>query len=280
MPLRTWIIDDEELARARLRLLLRDCPSVQVLREFTSAQAAVPQLLVDQPDLIFLDVRMPGMTGMEFATSLKNEYRVAIIFVTAFEEFAVSAFAVNAVDYLVKPFDRERLMQAVERAQEWVTRTSPTLATNREQAVPADPPVEERLAVRVDGEILFIRHGEIEWIEAANNYVVIHRTNGKRLMVRMTLAALGQRLPAPRFLRVNRSCIVNTGHVGAIKPADHGDYMVVLHAGTAFRISRSRRSELLRLAKSGGDIANGGVKLFSTAPGSADVNDSPLPAAQ
>src|SRR5690606_21200253 len=88
VPLRTWIIDDEELARARLRLLLRDCPSVQVLREFTSAQAAVPQLLVDQPDLIFLDVRMPGMTGMEFATSLKNEYRVAIIFVTAFEEFA------------------------------------------------------------------------------------------------------------------------------------------------------------------------------------------------
>ena len=246
MQLRTCIIDDEALARERLRFLLQRCPSIELIGEFGSADASLPFVRAKRPDLIFLDIEMPGLNGLELASVLRREFRSAIVFVTAHESFAVPAFGVEAVDYLLKPFDTARLLESVARAQEWVghRRTGAPDAVAEREATAATLS-DDRLVVRVDGRIVVVPYVEIEWIEAANNYAVFHLTTGKRLMVRTTLNSLADRLPRTQFARVNRSAFANRHFVVEIRPMNYGDSAVVLRDGTSLWISRGRRADLL-----------------------------------
>jgi two-component system LytT family response regulator len=199
---------------------------------------------------------MPGCDGLQVVSELDAAEKPAVIFVTAHEEFAVEAFAVEAVDYLLKPFDLERLQTAIRRATAQIeARRAGTLGARLEWllsqgAAPAwsgerKPPA--RLTVKADGRVVFIKPEEILWVEAADNYVVIHQTSGERVMVRETLSALEDRLDSAEFARVNRSAIVNLDRIKELQPTLHGDYTVLLRDGTKVPLSRNLRGNIDRL---------------------------------
>lgn len=245
------IADDEPLARERLRALLRAETDFEVIGESGSGPATVGAILWHRPDIVLLDVQMPGSDGLQVAADLPADERPAIIFVTAHEQFAVEAFAVRAVDYLLKPFDQERLHAALQHAAEYLrSRQASDLGDRLENLLqgtvaPEQPP--ERLAFRVDGRVVFLKPEEIAWVEAADNYVVLHLTDTKRLMLRETLSALEQRLGDAQFARINRSAIVRLDQVKELQPTLHRDYMVVLRDGTRLPLSRNLRGQLEKL---------------------------------
>ncbi len=242
MPIRTLIVDDEPLARDRLRGFLKAEPAVQLIGECGSGPEAVAMIATAAPDLVFLDMQMPGCDGLQVVAQLPAAKRPAIIFATAHEKFAVDAFDLEAVDYLLKPFDRDRLLQALRRAQEYLQR----------QRVPEAPvasaPKPDRITVKADGRLVFLRPEEIIRVEAADNYVMLHLTTG-RLMLRETMAAIELRLGTQGFARINRSAIVQLDQIREIQPAQHGDYTVVMRDGIKLPLSRSLRGKLDRLAE-------------------------------
>lgn len=246
------IADDEPLARERLRALLRTETSFEIVGEADNGPATTSAIRKHRPDVVLLDVQMPGCDGLQVAAALPAEVRPAIIFVTAHEQFAVDAFAVRAVDYLLKPFDRERLHMALERAAEYLRhRQTGDLGDKLESllhhsARTAATP--ERLAFRVEGRVVFLAPAEIAWIEAADNYVVLHLVDARRLMLRETLSALEQRLGAAQFVRISRSAIVRLDQIKELQPTLHHDYAVVLRDGTRLPLSRSLRGRLEKLA--------------------------------
>lgn len=252
--LRTLIVDDEPLARERLRALLGQEDSVEIVGECGSGPEAIAAIGRDRPEIVFLDIQMPGCDGMQVVAGLPAKERPAIIFVTAHDRFAVEAFDIEAVDYLLKPFDPERLRSAVRRAAEEVAaRRAGDLGARIEgllsgAAAPAAPPRPERLAVKSDGRVVFLRPDEIVWIEASDNYVVIHLVDGGRLMLRETMASLEERLGATGFARVNRSAIVCLEQVKEMQPTFHGDYVVILRNGTRLSLSRALRGQLEKFA--------------------------------
>ncbi|MFZ5495037.1 MAG: LytR/AlgR family response regulator transcription factor [Verrucomicrobiota bacterium] len=239
MKIRTLLVDDEPLARERLRGFLRDEPAFEVIGECGSGTDAIAAIRRDPPDLVFLDMQMPGCDGLQVLAELPADRRPAVIFATAHERFALDAFDVAAVDYLLKPFDRERCQQALRRAQEHIHR--------RRAAVPAPAPGGriDRITVKADGRLVFLQPEEIVRVEAADNYVMLHLTAG-RLMLRETMTAIEARLGTLNFVRINRSAIVNLDQVREIQPAQHGDYQVVLRDGTVLPLSRSLRGRLDR----------------------------------
>jgi two-component system LytT family response regulator len=238
MKLRTLIVDDEPLARDRLRGFLKAEPTVEVIGECSSGTEAVAMIRAAAPDLVFLDMQMPGCDGLQVVAQLPEERKPAIIFATAHERFAVDAFDVAAVDYLLKPFDRDRFQQALRRAQDHLVRTR-----GGEAAAPAAKP--DRITVKADGRLVFLKPEEIVRVEAADNYVMLHLTSG-RLMLRETMSAIETRLGTLNFARVNRSAIVHLDQIREIQPAQHGDYTVVLRDGTKLPLSRSLRGQLDR----------------------------------
>jgi two-component system LytT family response regulator len=242
--LRTLIVDDEPLARERLRAFLKTDPAVEVIGECGSGTEAIAAIRRDAPDLVFLDMQMPGCNGLQVLAEFPAEKRPAVIFATAHEEFAVDAFDVAAVDYLLKPFDRERLQQALRRAQEYLRRAASTGDGSGRTATPGGS--NERIAVKADGRLVFLTPEEIVRVEAADNYVMLHLTTG-RLMVRETMTAIEARLGTAKFARVNRSALVHIDQIREIQPAQHGDYTVVLRDGTKLPLSRSLRGQLDRL---------------------------------
>lgn len=245
--IRTLIVDDEPLARERLRSFLKSEPTVEVIGECGSGTEAIAAIRRDAPDLVFLDMQMPGCNGLQVLAEFPAEKRPAVIFATAHEEFAVDAFDVAAVDYLLKPFDRERLQQALRRAQEHLRRTAPPGGAATGSAVAAAAAGgTERITVKADGRLVFLKPEEIVRVEAADNYVMLHLTTG-RLMLRETMTAIETRLGAGKFARVNRSAIVHVDQIRQIEPAQHGDYTVVLRDGTRLPLSRSLRGQLDRL---------------------------------
>lgn len=244
---RVFIIDDEPLARDRLRGLVQKNNSLEVAGEFGSGPEAIAAIVQHRPDIIFIDVDMPGCNGLQVVKALPAELRPAVVFVTAHDRFAVEAFAVQAVDYLLKPFDRERFEQAAQRAIALIQARRAPAASGVESAagVPAKAAT-ERLSVKVDGKVVFLRPNEIRWIEAADNYVILHVESGRRLMVRDTLSSLEERLTPCGFARVNRSAVVNIEQVQELHPTYHGDYIVILRDGTQIPLSRSLRGQLDR----------------------------------
>ena len=250
-PLRILIVDDEPLARERLRALLKPLPA-EVVGECGSAGEAAAWFERNTADILFLDMQMPGGDGLQVARALPDEHRPAVVFVTAHEKFALDAFEVQAVDYLLKPFDRERFQQAFRRAQDYLQAKRAGALGQRLESLLASaaptPRVPERLTVKADGRLVFVKPEDIVWIEAADNYVVLHLKDD-RLMLRDTLSSLEERLGTTSFARVNRSAIVHLDQIKELQPTFHGDYVVILRPGTKLPLSRSLRGQLGNLVR-------------------------------
>jgi two-component system LytT family response regulator len=249
MTLRTLIIDDEPLARRRLRQLLQDEPRVDIVGECEDGPSAVAAVRRLEPDLLFLDVQMPGMDGFDVIAELGASACPALIFVTAFDRYAVKAFDVHAVDYLLKPFSRARLSLALDRVG---GRTGADLGLARKlTALMADLQASRPLTrfVVKDGErVYFVRVDDVDWLEAAGHYVCLH-ADGATHVIRDTLSRLESRLDANRFVRVHRSAIVNLDHIKELRAAFHGEYEIVLHTGERLASSRTAGPRIQQLLK-------------------------------
>lgn len=238
-PIRTVVVDDEPLARERLRTWLAREPGFTVVGECSQGEEAVEVLRRDRPELVFLDVQMPGLTGVQVLQALGEAAPPAVVFVTAHEHFAVDAFEVQAVDYLLKPVSRERFKTALDRV-------SQRLAAPRANEVPQDPKRLDRLPVKHNGRIVFVPVADIDWIGSADNYVELH-VGTQTYLLRETMNAISQRLPADLFVRVSRTAIVQVGRVRQLEPLFHGEYCVELQSGAKVTLSRSHRDQLPRL---------------------------------
>ena len=250
MSVRAVIADDEPLARERVRVFLAAFPEIEVVRECgdgVEASAAIREL---RPDLVFLDVQMPGLDGFAVLDAVEEEAAPAVIFVTAHDRYALRAFDVHAADYLLKPFTRARFGRAVERV---LARGAHERADAARQVAELlgrlrPEPRDERIAVRTEQGVHFVRAEEIDWIEAEGNYVRLHRA-GRSDLVRETLQRMESRLDPRRFVRVHRSAVVNLDRVRRLEPWFHGEFEVVLEDGTRLRSSRTfsgRLRELIR----------------------------------
>ena len=250
MKIRTLIVDDEPLARERLRKLLEQERDIEVVGEAASGPEAVAAIKRESPDLVFLDVQMPELDGFGVLAKLDSEHRPAVIFVTAHDKFALQAFEVHAIDYLLKPFDRERFQTSLRRALTQIKRQSSGELSQRLSALLSDlkgPPKHlERLAIKSTGRVLFLKTDDIDWIEAADNYVSLHVGNESHLH-RETMSALEDQLAPEKFLRISRSTIVNVDRIKELHPLFHGEYAVVLRNGARLTLSRSYREKLDQL---------------------------------
>ena len=253
-PLSVLVVDDEPLARERIRALLDDEPEVKIVGECASGRTAIKAIQEKRPDLVFLDVQMPGVDGFGVVEQIGGAQMPAIVFVTAFDQYALKAFEVHALDYLLKPFDRERFQATLARAREAIRLRAAgaadqgmaalleSLAARRKHA--------ERLLVKNGGKERLLAVEEVDWFEAAGNYVRIH-THGERLLLRETMANLELRLDPEQFARIHRSTIVNLKRVKELEPWFHGDYVVRLHDGQKLTLSRSHRARLLEVLGTG-----------------------------
>jgi two-component system, LytTR family, response regulator len=250
-PLRVLVVDDEAPARRKLLRLLRDEPDVEVVGEADSGEGAVAAIARHRPDLVFLDVQMPGLDGFGVTRALPADHVPRLVFVTAHEQYAVRAFEVHAFDYLLKPFGKERFRDVLRRARE--QQAPPGAATvarlrelleqlERERAHP------ERLLVHEDGRAVFVPVREIAWVEAERNYVVLHCA-ARTYMVRGTLEALERTFDPRRFVRINRGSLVRLDAIRELRPWFHGEYKVLLQDDTELRWSRryaGQRPDLLK----------------------------------
>ena len=247
MTIRTLIVDDEPLARQRLRRLLEADPEIAVLGECGDGQQAVADLRELRPDLVFLDVQMPGLDGFGVLQVLGRDAPPAVVFVTAHDRYALKAFEVHALDYLLKPFDKGRFSAALERAKEQLRQGTSAALNERLQELLRNAPGHhhgpERLMVKSGGRIYFVRVGEIDWVEAAGNYVRLHAGKEEHLL-RESLTALERKLDPARFVRVHRSALVNLERIRELQPAFHGDYVIILQDGTELPLSRGCRAGL------------------------------------
>jgi len=249
MTLRAVIVDDERLARQKVRMLLAREGDVEIVRECAGGAEAVDAIRELAPDLVFLDIQMPGMDGFAVLRALGLEQTPATVFVTAHEQYAVRAFEVHAIDYLLKPFDRSRFQLALMRARHQVESgdhhdCARRIAEMLRELRPAR--YLERITVRGSGRIVFIPAEEIAWIEAADNYARVHHARGEHL-VRETMTALESSLDPDRFVRIHRSAIVNTACIDQIRTMAHGDHVVVLRGGQELPFGRTYRDRLEHL---------------------------------
>jgi len=245
MSLRAVIVDDEPVARRRLRTLLRAEPEVEVVEECSDGEQAVAAVRRHRPDLMFLDVQMPGMDGFEVVEALGIDCP-ATLFVTAYDRYALKAFEVHAVDYLLKPFDRARLRRALAHVRA-LDRSGPEGSQSLHElaaSVAASRPL-RRIVVRGGGRVVFVRTDEVDWIEATGHYLRLHVGRESHL-VRETMAALESRLDPGRFARIHRSTIVNLERVKEMRSSFHGEYEVALRDGTRLQCSRGYAQRLQR----------------------------------
>ncbi len=248
--IRTLIVDDEPLARERIRHLLHKEPDIEIICECADGRDAVAAIGKYKPDLVFLDVQMPELDGFGVLEQLDRRAMPAIVFVTAHDQFALRAFEVHALDYLLKPFDSGRFRKALERARERIQRQPSADLSRRVSELLADlkpgPKPQNRLAIKSGGKVLFLKIDEIDWIEAADNYVNLHMGNESHLH-RETMAALEARFPADKFMRISRSTMVNIERIKELQPMFHGEYTVILRNGTRLTLSRGYREKLNQL---------------------------------
>jgi two-component system LytT family response regulator len=252
--IRALIVDDEPLARERIRGLLADEPDIRVVGECGDGEEAASAIETLAPQLVFLDVQMPGLTGFEVLDRLGVDRVPAVIFVTAYDQYALDAFDMHAIDYLLKPFDGERFRWALDRARRLIgsgTEAAGEAAlAERLRALLADVDRErhhlKRLAVKAGGRVYFLQLEQIEWIEAAGNYARLHE-GGRSHLVRTTLKRLVEKLDPDRFVRISRSTIVNLDFVRELQPWVRGGYVVVLKSGMKHRTGRTYRENVNRL---------------------------------
>jgi two-component system LytT family response regulator len=247
MAIRVLIIDDEPLARQRIRALLEAEADVEVIGECEDGVKAVAAIREHKPDLLFLDVRMPELDGFGILEALGTERMPGVIFVTAYDRYALRAFEVHALDYLLKPFDRERFKRALERARAQIGRAQTAEVSEQLRALLEDARggrrFLDRVVIKSASRVFFLRVEEIDWIEAAGNYLKLHAGNESHLL-RETMNGLEARLDPEKFLRIHRSTIVNIERIQELQPWFHGDYVVLLRDGTKLTLSRSYRQKL------------------------------------
>ena len=246
-PLRAVIADDEPLARQRLRMLLQDVEWLEVVGEAkdgTSATAAIQKL---RPDLAFLDVEMPNGSGFDVIESVGAAKMPFVVFVTAYDKYALKAFDVHAIDYLLKPFDRDRFRDALTRVRHQFERvTGGELERRLLQLVQDLTPTQQRLerfVIKSGGRVFFVPTGEIDWIEAAGNYVKLHVGADEHLF-RETMNAIEAKLNPDAFFRIHRSHMVNVERIRELQPWFNGEYVVFLKNGTRLTLSRGYREKL------------------------------------
>jgi two-component system LytT family response regulator len=244
VSIRTLIVDDEPLARERVRSLLESEPDVEIVGEAGDGPSALQALRELKPDLLFLDVQMPGLDGFQVLQHLDPDHVPVTIVVTAYDRYAIQAFEIHALDYILKPFDRERFQEAMRRARIQLQQTPNAELSHRmlaliEHVQKRDDYI-DRLVVKSGGRVLFVPVSEIDWIEAAGNYVRLHHGPAEHLL-RETMSSLEAKLNPKNFLRIHRSTIVNINRIQELQPSFHGDFVVILKGGAQLSLSRSYR---------------------------------------
>ncbi len=250
MKIRTLIVDDMLLARKRVKRFLAADPDIEIIGECGDGRTAIEATKELSPDLIFLDVQMPELDGFEVVETIGAERMPSVIFVTAYDTYALRAFEVHALDYLLKPYNSERFAKALERAKAQIKEQRAgelderltSLIEHLKQA----PKYLERLVIKTSGRVFFLRVDEITHIESAGNYVRVH-TRGESYLMRETMNNLQAKLDPDKFLRIHRSSLVQIESVKELQPLFSGDYAVILHGGTELTLSRSYRDQLLHL---------------------------------
>ena len=258
--IRAVIVDDEPVARRGVRLLLDHDPTVDVVGEASDAADAVELIRREKPDLAFLDVQMPGGDGFDVLKTIAPVPPPVVVFVTAYDEHALRAFDVHAVDYLLKPFDDERFAAALAHAKDEVRRRRRDAVDARltkllaylEQGGGANAEAtsekSDRILVKSAGEIFFLKADEIDWVEAEGDYMKFH-VGGRSHLMRETMARLEARLDPKRFVRIHRSTIVNIDRLRKLSPSFGGEYVIVLHDGTKLKLSRGYHDRIAMLLK-------------------------------
>jgi two-component system, LytTR family, response regulator len=231
--IRAMVVDDEPLARSNLKVLLKRDTEVELVKECASGAEALREIRKQKPDLVFLDVQMPECDGFDVLEQLGGDLPAALVFVTAYDQYALQAFEAGALDYLLKPYSNARFERALRRAKE---RIGAGNALARKV---------ERLAIKNGGEVLFLRTAEIDWIEAADYYVCLH-VGARTHLLRRSMADVEKELENASFCRIHRSAIVNLERVRGLETGEDGSAEVVLHTGAKLRLSRRWRRELRR----------------------------------
>ncbi len=247
--IRTLIADDEPLARDKIRMFLQRDPEIEIIGECVDGVHAVASIEESNPDLLFLDIQMPGKDGFEVLRTVGVDRVAAVIFVTAYDEHALRAFEYHALDYLLKPFAANRFQDALTRAKSQLL-SEPAEPFKKQLmtllgSVDGDSRYIKRLVVKTGGRIVFLKVEEIDWIEAAGNYLTLHVGTASHL-IRETMNDLESRLDPAQFLRIHRSTIVNIDRIKEMQPLFHGDFTVMLMNNTRLMLSRNYKSRLPR----------------------------------
>ena len=248
--IRAMIVDDEPLARRGIRAHLAEEKDIEVVAECGDGREAARLILELEPDLVFLDVQMPELDGFGVLKEAAAGRLPSVIFVTAYDKYALRAFDVHALDYLLKPFDAERFAKALARARSQMEREGLSEISLRLQSLIEDLKTNqkyaERLVVKTAGRIFFLGVGEIDWVEAADNYVRLHAGRDSHLL-RETMSSIEKRLDPALFLRVHRSAIVNVRRIKELRPLFRGEYEIILQGGTRLATGRGYRDKLQEL---------------------------------
>ena len=249
------IVDDEELARRGIRSRLAARDDIRIVAECASGREAVDAIAEHAPDLVFLDVQMPGLDGFDVIEDIGPERMPVVIFVTAYDEHALRAFDVHALDYLLKPIDEARLHEAIDRAKARLDQRRSSQLGDRLAALldgvssgersgdDASGEITERFVIKTGGRVTFVDADAIDWVEAAGDYVRLH-TSEKVHLLRETMSGMEDRLDPDRFLRIHRSTIINTERLRELRPYGNSEYIVVLDDGTELKLSRTYRDAL------------------------------------
>ncbi len=248
MSLRVLIVDDEAVARRRIRRLLAADPDVTIVGDCADGASAVRAIAAERPDLAFLDVQMPELDGFEVVQSLRPAELPAIVFVTAFDRYALRAFDVHAIDYLLKPFTGDRFRTALARVRERLDRRETTDIAGLVDGLREKQRYPVRVAVRLGDRVVVVDWQDVDWIAGADNYVTLH-IGPRELLLRQTLASVERQLDPERFTRIHRSAIVQLDRIASWRPATHGDAVVVLNNGVMLTLSRTWRARAERLVK-------------------------------
>jgi two-component system, LytTR family, response regulator len=249
MPLTVLLVDDEPLAREGLRLLLAGDPDIGAIEEARNGREAVAAIRKLHPDLVFLDIQMPEMDGLEVVREIGADRMPAVVFVTAHDQHAIQAFELNAIDYLLKPVGAERFQKTLVRAKSTL-RVNPAAGHQILSLLESMAPARQylkRLAVRAAAKTLLVEVADIDWIGAAENYVELHAGSARHL-VHVSMNAIEQRLDPEVFLRIHRSLIVNVSRIRELEPMAHGEYVVTLTSGARLQSSRAYSEKLRALA--------------------------------
>jgi two-component system, LytTR family, response regulator len=248
--IRAAIVDDEDLGRRKISRMLKEDSEVAIVGEYAGGEGAIKALRETRPELLFLDIKMPEIDGFALLREISSAFTPIVIFVTAFDQHALQAFQVHALDYLLKPFDRERFQDAMRRAKEQVLQKRngsinqkliELLSESNHTASPQVP--RERIMVKSAGRISFLKADEIDWIEAQGDYVRLY-AQGRKFLIREKIGEMEQQFSNDRFIRIHRSTIVNVERIKEMQPLFYGEYAVILNDGTRLTLSRSFREKV------------------------------------